>query len=86
LKILVIRNFGKVFSYSSTTRTFAKMPAASKKRKVVAAVEDEAAVEEVVEESTASKEPAGLLRKITIEACKSWYGIMSRIKPYQLMH
>ena len=60
------------------------MPAASKKRKVVAAVEDEAAVEEVVEESSASKESTGLLRKITIEACKSWYFIMNRMKPYQL--
>jgi hypothetical protein len=86
LKILVIRNFGKAFSYSSTTRTFAKMPAASKKRKVVAAVEDEAAVEEVVDESTVSKESSGALRKITIEACKSWYGIMNRMKSYQLVH
>ena len=60
------------------------MPAASKKRKVVAAVEEEAAVEEVVEESTASKEPAGLLRRITIEACKSWYVVMNRMKSYQL--
>ena len=77
----MIRNFIKVFSYSSTTRTFVKMPAASKKRKVVATVEDEAAVGEVAEESTASKESTGALRKITIEACKSWYG---RMKSYRL--
>jgi hypothetical protein len=47
------------------------MHVAKLKRKVL--VEDKAAEGEVVEESTESKEPAGLLRKIAIEACTCWY-------------
>ena len=72
-KILFIRHNVIVFGNSSIIRVFAKMPAASKKRKVVATVEDAAAVGEVIEESTLSKDSTGPLRKITIEACKSWY-------------
>ena len=73
LKIRTINHSLKAFGYFSLPRYFVDMPAASKKRKVVATVEDAAAVGEVIEESTATKDSTGPLRKITIEACKSWY-------------
>ena len=73
LKIRIINHCQKAFRYFSLPRSFIDMPAASKKRKVVATVEDAAAVGEVIEESTVTKDSTGPLRKITIEACKSWY-------------
>lgn len=73
LKRQIINYSVKVFGHFSLRRSFVNMPAASKKRKVVATVEDAAAVGEVIEESTVTKDSTGPLRKITIEACKSWY-------------
>ena len=73
LRCRIINYSVKAFGHFSLPRSFVDMPAASKKRKVVATVEDAATVGEVIEESTVTKDSTGPLRKITIEACKSWY-------------